>query len=70
MASRKTDFLCTLSSGSIDKLPYLSVDRPHFFPEKMGYKRFDTLLICKRSHRRALNWRFNVRFQLLLTYNT
>ena len=62
------------------KLPYLSADRPHFFPEKMGpklglrpirwYKRFDTSLICKRSHGCTLNWRFNVRFQLLLTYNT
>ena len=62
------------------KLPYLPADRPHFFPEKMGpklglqpvhgYKRFDTSLICKRSHGRTLNWRFNVCFQLLLTYNT
>ena len=52
-----------------------------FFPKKMGpklglrpirgYKRFDTSLICKRSHGRTLqNWRFNVRFQLLLIYNT
>ena len=58
----------------------LPVDRPHFFPGKMGpklglrpipgYKRFDTSLICKRSHGRTLNWRFNVRFQLLLPYST
>ena len=65
---------------SMLQLPYLPADRPHFFPRKMGpklglwpirrYKRFDTSLICKRSHGHTLNWRFNVRFRLLLTYNT
>ena len=56
------------------------MDRPHFFPEKMGpklglrlirgYKRFDTSLICTRTHGSTVNWRFNVRFKLFLTYNT
>ena len=61
-------------------VPYLPADRPHFFPGKMGpklglrlirgYKRFDTSLICTRTHGSTVNWRFNVRFKLFLTYNT
>ena len=35
-----------------------------------GYKRFDTSLICTRTHGSTVNWRFNVRFKLFLTYNT
>ena len=63
-----------------DQVPYLPADRPHFFPGKMGpklglrlirgYKRFDTSLICTRTHGSTVNWRFNVRFKLFLTYNT
>lgn len=62
------------------EIPYLPADRPHFFPGKMGpklglrlirgYKRFDTSLICTRTHGSTVNWRFNVRFKLFLTYNT
>ena len=62
------------------QVPYLPADRPHFFPGKMGpklglrlirgYKRFDTSLICTRTHGSTVNWRFNVRFKLFLTYNT
>ena len=61
-------------------LLYLPADRPHFFLGKMGpklglrlirgYKRFDTSLICTRTHGSTVNWRFNVRFKLFLTYNT
>ena len=46
-----------------------------FFPEKWdrnwgcGYKRFDTSLICTRTRGSTVNWRFNVRFKLFLTYN-
>ena len=65
---------------AVQEIPHLTADRPHFSPRKMGtklgvwpicrYKRFDTSIICKRSHGRTLYWHFNVGFQLLLTYNT
>ena len=57
------------------QLPYLPADRPHFFPEigvaaYTRYKRFDTSLMCTRTHGRTVNWHFNVRFKCFLTYNT
>lgn len=68
------------SKKKISGLEPKYTDRPHFSPRKMGtklgvwpirrYKRFDTSIICKRSHGRTLYWHFNVGFQLLLTYNT
>ena len=57
-------------------IPYLPADRPHFFPGKMGpklglrlirgYKRFDTSLMCTRTHGCTANWHFNVCFKLFL----
>ena len=75
--SRKVSYSCPTFPSLV---PYLPADRPHFFPGKMGpklglrlirgYKRFDTSLICTRTHGSTVNWRFNVRFKLFLTYNT
>ena len=77
---RETRIKITSTAFTLDQYRIYPRIGPHFFPKKMrlklglqpvrGYKRFDTSLICKRSHGRTLNWRFNVRFQLLLTYNT